>query len=846
MPSTAVNEAVPARAPSPGPGARGAEAALARVVVDSPGRAIDRAFTYRVPEAMRSGLDIGSYVLVPFGRRVLPGYVVGFTQTEPPQRLREIRAVLSQQPLFGQAQLALCTWVAGYYQCSLAEALRCVVPRGIARRVRRRAVLADGNAAREALPQLRVRAPVQAKVVEALLEAGGTLEYRALCNALRGKRPSDALKRLEGKGLLNQQRALAPPQARGRRRTMAKLAVAPSQAREEMAKLRARAPRQAEALANLLAAGTEVPASKLSSAGRAPATALAAKGLVELTDVPTRRAPAMDGVGSASQVAPLLNAEQQVALREVVAGLEAPPRTVLVHGVTGSGKTEVYLGAIQEALARGKQAIVLVPEISLTPQAIARFSARFEGRLALLHSRLSQGERYDEWRRVAAGEADVVIGARSAVFSPLTRLGLIILDEEHEPAYKQESAPRYHAREVALRRAQMESAVVVMGSATPSLESYHAAEQGSYRYVRLSRRIDERPLPAVRIVDMRGRREDGQPPVLSEELREAIAARLTAREQVMLFLNRRGFSTFVMCRECGFAMRCPDCEVSLTYHARSKRLRCHHCGLREQPPDVCPQCQGSKIGYLGLGTERVEEEVRSAFEEARPLRLDRDATRRKGAYQAILQQFASGEADVLIGTQMIAKGHDFPEVTLVGVINADTGLNFPDFRAGERTFQLLTQVGGRAGRGKRPGEVLVQTYNPEHYAVVAASGHDYEVFCELEHNHRRELGYPPFSRLIAYLISDRRESRAVATAEALVEALVEHAPDVAAGSEGAVEVLGPAPAPLARIKGIYRYHVLARSADVEALHRASREAVASLPSGEVERIAVDVDPVDMM
>ena len=828
-----------AHAPSPEPEGANSHKRLAQVIVDSPSRAIDRAFTYEVPAGWRGGLEIGSYVLVPFGRRVLPGYVVGFALAEPAQRLRPLRDVLSHEPLFDRAQLALCRWVADYYQCALAEALRCVVPRGIARHVRRRASVTDQNAARAALPELEARAPLQAKVVGALLAAGGSLEYKALRTALRGRNPSDALKRLEQKGLVVQERRLAPPSAPGRRRTMARLAVDAARARQEVEALRRRAPRQAEALENLVAAGTEVEASRLSGAGGAPVAALAAKGLVELSEAPAWRSPSMEGVGTASAVAPQLNTEQEVALREVVDGLDAPPRVVLVHGVTGSGKTEVYLGAIREALARGEQVIVLVPEISLTPQTIARFSARFEGRLALLHSRLSQGERYDEWRRVAAGEADVVIGARSAVFAPLLRLGLIVIDEEHEPAYKQESVPRYHAREVALKRAEMESAVVVMGSATPSLESYFAAAEGAYVYVRLSQRIDQRPLPVVRVIDMRGRREEGKAPVLSEELREAMGLRLSRDEQMLLFLNRRGFATFVMCRECGFAMRCPDCEVSLTYHVRSKRLRCHHCGRREPPPDVCPRCQGTKIGYLGLGTERVEEEVRAAFEAARPIRMDRDATRRKGAYTAILQEFASGAANVLIGTQMIAKGHDFPDVTLVGVINADTGLNFPDFRAGERTFQLLTQVGGRAGRGQRPGEVLVQTYNPSHYAIVAASGHDYERFYEREHNHRRELGYPPFSRMIAYLISDRSEKRVLTVAENLVEVLGEHAPEQ-------VDVLGPAPAPLARIKGICRYHVLARSADVEALHRASRQALDSLAGGDRERIAVDVDPMDMM
>ncbi len=807
----------------------------ALVSVDSPGRDLDRAFTYAMPEPLRHRLQVGSYVIVPFGKRQLPGFVVGFTD-QAPKGLRPIRDAFQEEPLFSAEQLELCRWMAEHYQCSLAEALRCVVPPGGTRRPRRELSLADPAGADRAIEGLKRRAPVQAKVLSALRDAGGTLAYDGVRRALRGKSPSGALAALIEKGLVTERRLLSRPAAPRRTVAVARLLIPPDEALAQADRMARRAPRQAELLAAL--AQVDQPAAVVGRE-RATARSLAARGLLALERTRARRAPPVVAVGHAPVQPPRLTGAQEEALARVRAALGAPPATILVHGVTGSGKTEVYLAAIAETLARGKQAIVLVPEISLTPQAIARFSARFGDRLALLHSRLGAAERHSEWQRLSQGEADIAVGARSAVFAPLMRLGLVVIDEEHETAYKQESAPRYHAREVALRRARQQSAVVLLGSATPALETYHQAELGHYQAVTLPVRIDERPLPQVRIVDMRGRRRDAEPEVFGEELAEAVEQRLHRQEQVMLFLNRRGFATFVMCRDCGNALRCGDCQVSLTFHARSKRLRCHHCGRRETPPDTCPACASTRVGYMGLGTERVEEALRQLFPEARPARMDRDATSRKGACEAILRRFDTGETNVLIGTQMIAKGLDFPGVTLVGVINADTGLNFPDFRAAERTFQLLTQVAGRAGRGDRPGEVIVQTYNPDHYAILAAREHDYHFFCQKEQGYRWELGYPPFARLVAFLIADRKEQNALDSAEALADRLIEMGWDD-------VNVLGPAPAPLARLKGIYRYHVLAKSGDVAALHQATRAALKALPRRDRQRITIDVDPISMM
>jgi replication restart DNA helicase PriA len=409
--------------------------------------------------------------------------------------------------------------------------------------------------------------------------------------------------------------------------------------------------------------------------------------------------------------------------------------------------------AIEAVLARGRSAIVLVPEIALTPQLAGTFHERFGSRVALLHSRLSAGERYDEWRRVERGEARVVVGARSAVFAPARNLGLVVVDEEHENSYKQEESPRYHAREVACERARVAGCVCVLGSATPSVESFYRARTGEYDYIALTTRVEMRPLPSVEVVDMREELARGNRSIFSRALARAIRERLARREQVILFLNRRGHSTFVLCRECGHALRCPECDVALTYHAEEGRMRCHYCDHEEAVPDTCPKCGSSYIKYFGAGTERIEREVMRVFPQARVVRMDLDTTRTKRAHENIVNMFRGGEYDILVGTQMVAKGHDFPRVTLVGVVSADTCLNLPDYKAGERTFQLLTQVAGRAGRGERPGQVIIQTYAPDHYAVQRARDHDYLGFYEEEIRARRDLLYPPFVHLVLVVVS---------------------------------------------------------------------------------------------
>ncbi len=542
-----------------------------------------------------------------------------------------------------------------------------------------------------------------------------------------------------------------------------------------------------------------------------------------------------------------LNSEQSVALGEVN---KNPGEFFLLHGVTGSGKTEVYLQAIAHVLEQGKGAIVLVPEISLTPQTVERFKARFStGSLktlvAVLHSHLSAGERHDEWHKIRQGRARIVIGARSAIFAPVEPLGLIIVDEEHEHSYKQEEAPRYHARDVAVVRGQRESATVVLGSATPSMESYHNAKRGRYRLLELPNRADDKQMPLVRVQDMRTEKSKGDkgPPIFSQRLKEAIRDRLEQGEQTILFLNRRGFATSMQCPECGFVAECPNCSLSLTYHRREQFLRCHVCGHNVSAPKYCPQekCGSSKIRFHGLGTEKVEDVLRKLFPKANVTRMDSDALKRKDDYRRILGDFRRGKIDILVGTQMIAKGLHFPRVTLVGIVYADTGLHLADFRAGERTFQLLTQVAGRAGRGEVEGEVVVQTFSPVHPAIQFARRHDYEGYFDAEMEFREQLYYPPFTRAAMLTLRGRSEQKVSFSADYLkkqIEPIVETITDL--------QVSGPAPAPLLRAETFYRYQLMLRTVRMSELSRCLAAVASGLNLPDEVALTIDIDPVNLL
>ena len=616
---------------------------------------------------------------------------------------------------------------------------------------------------------------------------------------------------------------------------------------EEIAALRTKAPRQAAVLEHLQANGPVAVARLTAETGASDAAVktLARRGLVQVTAEEVRRAP----LGSEEFVAskpPVLSAEQEHALEGIRPALRDPSahKPIVLKGITGSGKTEVYLRAIDEVLQAGKTALVLVPEIALTPQTVERFSSRFTPQgieVAVLHSHLSEGERHDEWHRVRSGQARIAIGARGAVFAPLENLGLIVIDEEHDNSYKQDEGPRYHARDLAVVRGKMEPCAVLLGSATPSLESFENYRKGKYDLLELSHRHDGCVLPVFRVVDMRLRSKDGErnDQFISPKLGLAIEARLAKGEQTILFLNRRGFFTVLACKSCGKNVECPHCSVSLALHKKEDLARCHICGYAQKPPRRCPECHDPQIAFSGVGTEKVEAVVKKMFPSARVARMDSDTMTRKGAYHETLGAFRSRKIDILVGTQMIAKGLHFPGVTLVGIISADSALHLPDFRAGERTFQLLVQVAGRAGRGDAEGEVIVQTFSPAHPSLQFAKSHDFDGFAAHELEMRHNFGHPPYSHLVLLTARADTAQKAEFAARTLAQKLTAAVPHT-------VMVSPAAPAPLARVRGMYRYQVVARGKQIRALTKAIKESLGAIKLPKDVHVAVDVDPMALL
>ncbi len=803
------------------------------VTLPVPGR-----YHYRVPPHLAGRAPVGSRVLVRFGKQKITGVVVR-TNTPAPEGVKpiDLSEVLDEHPALSAELVELCLWIADYYEAPPGEALRAALPAGSG--IKSKQVFALTERGRLVADGAGAALPAKQRVVLARL-ASGELPLAGANAGMR--RILDALI-TDGMAELRDQRANA--RVKLKRERVARLVGDVAEARAASAKSLKRV-RVIDVLATgavltLDAIEQQVPGAKLTL------RELAKAGLVELFE----RELALDAVETGADMLviapPQLTAEQAYAVAEIAGSLDAPPgpdgkrpfTPFLLHGVTGSGKTEVYLRVIAQALTQGKTALVLVPEISLTPQLAARFRARFGDLVAILHSGMSDQQRLGEWSRLRRGDARIAVGARSAVFAPLEGIGVIVVDEEHDGSFKQDEGVRYHARDVAIVRAQRNGAVCVLGSGTPSLETAAHAEKGPYRLLRLTERPMARPMPKVEIIDLRTYLPDGEG-MLSAPLRAAIAETLAAGDQTILFLNRRGFATFILCRACGHSFRCPNCSVSLTYHQHSDRLRCHYCNHLERIPETCPKCKAASIERKGLGTERVAAALAEAFPKARVARLDRDvATGPK--IEVVLGRVARRETDILVGTQMVTKGHDFPGVTLVGVLCADTALDLPDFRSSERTFQLLAQVAGRAGRGDRLGRVLIQTYRPTEPAVVAAAAHDYAQFFAAEYAARQELGYPPHGRLIAVRI-DGKDPHAVAAA---AQQLGKIAQAAAAQLGGVVDVLGPAPAPLERLRGRTRWQILLRSPDRHALRKVAR----SLPLGDPSkdpRASLDVDPVSAL
>ena len=795
-------------------------------------------FSYRLPPGLAPRVKRGCRVLVPFGSRLLVGFVVGFDPPSPPGELKTVSSLLDDEPLVDDAMLELTRWLAERTLCSWGEALRAALPgHGGPKRER---VLSLGASAAGDLFAGAAGASLDERILEAVGDAEElSLPRLAKSLGMRVAELDGEVKRLVRAGRLRTRELVTTHgSTKAPRIKVVRLLADVAAESPDVDEALRRAPVQSRCVEFLHEAGGGAPLRDLAEAvagSRAAVKRLVEKKLARVTmEVWENVAPDTVRVPR-----PELQPAQAEAVEAIEAALrDSGPRTFLLHGVTGSGKTEVYLRAMEEARRLGRRSILLVPEITLTPQTVSRLRGRFGGKAAVVHSRLGDAERRRIWHRARAGAYDVVLGPRSAVFAPLPDLGLIVIDEEHDGAYKQEDAPRYRAHDVAARRLEAGGGVLILGTATPDLGTWQAASAGPVERLRLPDRISSLPLPAVRLVDLRA--VTGS---FSVELLAALGDRLARGEQAILFLNRRGFSPFVQCGSCGDAIRCGQCDVSLTYHKTDGRVRCHYCDYEAELPETCPACRAKRMIQRGAGTQRVEEELRERFPTMRLARLDSDSVRRTGAHEEILGKFLEGEIDVLLGTQMVAKGLDFPRVTLVGVINADTGIHLPDYRAAERTFQVLTQVAGRAGRSELGGEVLIQTRCPDHPCLIAAASHDDDAFRREELPQRESMRYPPYAELASILVRspslERAEEAAAIVRDRVAEAVL--------GRPGWTVVLGPAPAALAQLRGKHRIRLLVKGESREDVLVCAARALEPLPSGlSGVEVVVDTDPVNMM
>jgi primosomal protein N' (replication factor Y) len=808
----------------------------AEVAVNSPGSR--STFCYAVPPGLN--ISAGQAVWVPFGSRFIQGIVLRLSDEPSVEETKEIAGVVIDFPLLSPIQIKLAQWISERYFAPLFDALALMLPPGFERRAITCFQLTDSQV------DLSSLTPEQRQILH-IMRAKRKVSLPELEKAIGKRKAGQITDQLLDRRLITKTLELEKARVKPKTLPYIKLIADRKNIEAEKARLdKSRAYKQAELLDFLTGQTQPISISELRKRlNYSPATikALESRHLISVERLRVRRDP-LAHLSFTTSPPPVLTSSQQTAwesIQDVIvkkARQSGSPPVFLLFGVTGSGKTEIYLRALAQVIAAGKRGICLIPEIALTQQTVERFANRFPGRVAVLHSGLSLGEQFDEWQWIMEGNCDVVIGPRSALFAPLPSLGLIIIDEEHEWTYKQEDkSPRYHARDVAVRLAQLSDAVVILGSATPDIGSFHKAQQGEYQLVELKERITPRgysPLPEVKIVDLREELKAGNTSLLSRSLLAAMKETLAQGEQIVLFLNRRGTATFVRCRNCGFVFRCPRCSIALTYHSAERRLICHRCRYSIPVSPICPRCSRRNLRFLGIGTQRVEEEIRHFFPEARLLRWDRDVITRRYAHEELLRNFRDHKADVLIGTQMIAKGLDLPQVTLAGVISADTGLNFPDFRSGERTFQLLCQVAGRAGRGVKAGKVIIQTYSPDNYTIEAAARHDYLGFYRKEIDYRRRYNYPPFSQLVRLVYSHTNEELCRREAERVYRLILD---ERARGGMVNFNIIGPVPAFAFRARGRYRWQLFLRGPD--STRMLSR---LTLPRGWT----IDVDPVGMV
>lgn len=772
---------------------------IAKVIVDVPAKNVDFTFDYLIPERLAPIIQVGVRVIVPFGPRTIQGYVMEIAEEADPEldleKLKEIKEIQDIKPELTPELVDLSEWYGKYHVTKRISILEAMLPSAIKAKYTKAFEMVED----ELIPEDLLKK----------FDREGHYAYKTA----QQNGDLDRLVPLMEEGAVREVTLLSQ---NTKKKTQRAIRIAPEHNPDDVLAMLEKHPKQYDVYAYLLdEQNRDVPLKEIEEAGLSQSSVktLEKNSFVEKYDAIMERDPYASRIFEQEEKRQLTPGQQEAydAIKKVID--EEKQETFLLHGVTGSGKTEVYLQTIEAVLQQDKQAMMLVPEIALTPQMVLRFKKRFGDEVAVLHSALSKGERYDEWQKIRDGRARVSVGARSSVFAPFTNLGMIIIDEEHEATYKQEDYPRYHAKDIALWRSEYHQCPLILGSATPSLETYARAEKGVYHLLSLPERVNNQPLPAINIVDMREELAEGNRSMFSTSLRAAIEERLARNEQIVLFLNQRGYSSFVLCRDCGHVPQCPNCDISLTYHKSSDQLKCHYCGYQETPPNKCPNCESEHIRQMGTGTQKVEELLNREFEDAKIIRMDADTTSRKGAHEKLLNDFGEGKGDILLGTQMIAKGLDFPNITLVGVLNADTMLNLPDFRASERTFQLLTQVAGRAGRHEKEGEVIIQTYNPDHYAIQDVQLNDYLSFYHKEMKYRQIGKYPPYYFLINFTISHVNMKEVMQAANHVHQILLQHLTDRAL-------VLGPSSAALARINREYRFQVLVKYKSEPELHKA--------------------------
>ncbi|MBA7648078.1 primosomal protein N' [subsurface metagenome] len=816
---------------------------MSRYIEVAVGLPIDRLFHYAIPTHLEEEVALGKRVLIPFGSRQITGYIAGSIEESPMDRIREIIDVIDREPILSPRMLRLTKWISDYYLSPWGQIIEAALPIGMKMESKKVIKLKEIDLVK-VIPEIEKKSSDQAQVLK-ILEGKKEMSLEGIMRRMKKKGVYSAVNALEKKGLVESRLILKERLVKPK---TIQIVEAKEISEEVLKRLEKGAPKQAQALKILRESKEEMTPPQLAKKARTSTStikSLKEKGLLNYVLKEVRRR-VKEIKELEKEIGKLkLTEEQRKALGVIERSIDQKKgEVILLQGPRESGKERIYLEAITRSLSKGKGAILLYPEIIFASRAFACFTSYLGDRVAILHSELSPGVRYDEWRRIKKGMADVVIGTRLAIFAPLKNLGLIIIDGEEETSYKQEEVPRYHTREVALRRAKESGATVILASGSPTLESYYEVKNEDYRLVRLSQRIDKRKLPEIKLVDMRIElTQKKNRSIFSLELQERMRRRLGGKGQVILFLNRRGFASFILCRECGHVLRCPNCNLTLTYHFPDRILRCHHCNYSIKVPETCPRCRGYYMRPFGIGTQRVEEAARKLFSKARVMRMDTDTTKKKGSYERIVRAFEERRVDILVGTQMVLKGVEYKGEVLLGVVSADTALNLPDFRATERTFALLSQVGGRAGRGSLPDEVIIQTYTPEHYGIREACFGNYESFYNREIEYRKELSYPPFSHLINILIRSNIESQAQRVASSLASALIR------AKKKEPLQILGPSPAPLTRVKGQYRWQVALKGKDIENLRRVLRPILKrekTLTRYSNVFISVDVDPVALL